>query len=901
MAEVDTPAHARLRRVSALLEVALELPPERRGEWLDALPADDRALMASMRGMLSRSGGVETDSFMREPVALLLEDLDDADDGPDDAPGDDVGPYRLVRPLGEGGMGTVWLAERHDSTLQRQIALKLPHAGGASGLARRMARERDILAALEHPNIARLYDAGVTPEGRPWLAMERVDGVPLDVYCREHALEVPARLRLFLQVADAVAHAHARLVVHRDLKPSNILVTADGQVRLLDFGIAKLLDGDRPATAALTQQIGRAVTPDYAAPEQIAGQPVTVASDVYSLGIVLYELLTGERPYSLSRTSAAALEQAVREADVQRASSRVAGDRRRARALRGDLDAILAKALHKEPAERYASMDAFAADLRRHLAGEPVLAQAPSWRYRAGKFVRRHRLGLVAGGAVAASLVVGLGAALWQAQQATRQAQLALSRLQLTEATLDFTTMVLTEGIGAGEALTLKQLVQRSEALAEGRYASSPMERATAADAVATWYNAIGDYEQAERLLDRTLAALPPDFDGSVLGVLRCKRAHAIGSRGRTDESAAALDAALEALGPGDDARVDCLQLRGLTARRAGDSAGALRHAQEALRTFDRVGRRNLHDRAVLLVDVAFALSLNDRPAEAIAQFRAAERTLEASGRTQSQFALTMQTAWAVMLANAGDQRASVERFDRAQAIAARLSPNGELPLPLLNNLGATQRALGHFDEAIRLHRAALDVARRQKNIGQQVQALAGLAIDLVRHGQVALAREQVEEGERVAVDAGLAPASSPMQSLQRARAFVLAGERRWREADALLETLAARLGGRGGAGLWTQRAEIVMEEGRPADALPLAQRALATAIASQGDLPHSSATGEAWLALARAQLALGQRTTARESAVRAQAQLAGAYGPGHAASARAQALIDTLRETAGR
>ncbi len=289
-------------------------------------------------------------------------------------------------------MATVWLAERADGALQRQVALKLPHAGWTAGLAQRMARERDILAALEHPHIARLYDAGTTAAGRPWLAMERVEGVTLDEFCREQRLDVAARLRLFLQVADAVAYAHARLIVHRDLKPSNILVTARGEVKLLDFGVAKLLEDDAPAAANLTQQIGRAVTPDYASPEQVSGRPVTVASDVYSLGIVLYELLTGERPYRVERYSAAALEDAIMHADVAAASTRVAGDRKLARRLRGDLDTIVDKALRKDIAQRYPSVESMAADLRRHLEGEPVWAQPPSWRYRTGKFVRRHGL-----------------------------------------------------------------------------------------------------------------------------------------------------------------------------------------------------------------------------------------------------------------------------------------------------------------------------------------------------------------------------------------------------------------------------------------------------------------------------------------------------------------------------
>src|SRR5688500_12826750 len=379
-----------------------------------------------------RRAAVETDEFMRAPAALALDD-----DEPTDAAGDTVGPYRLISELGSGGMGTVWLAERIDGALQRQVALKLPRTGLAHGLAQRMARERDILAALEHPRIARLYDAGTTPEGRPWLAMERIDGEPIDDHCTRLQLDVRARLQLFLQVADAVAHAHARLIVHRDLKPNNILVTPQGDVKLFDFGVAKLLEDEPLPAANLTQQIGRAVTPDYASPEQVSGRVVTVATDVYSLGVVLYELLTGERPYRVERYSAAALEDAIRRADVAPASSRVARDRRLARALRGDIDTILDKALRKDAAERYASVDAMAADVRRHLDGQPVWAQRPSWRYRAGKFVRRHRLALLAASCVTVSLRLGVGAAWWQAKEARVQAEAAQREAQRAQAVQD--------------------------------------------------------------------------------------------------------------------------------------------------------------------------------------------------------------------------------------------------------------------------------------------------------------------------------------------------------------------------------------------------------------------------------------------------------------------------------
>lgn len=413
-----------LKRLNQLLAAGLAMPEHERSAWLSSMPEPDRAFAPRLAALLQRASA-QTDDFLQRPLSIGADHIDVWADAPlQDQAGDTIGPYRLLRELGSGGMACVWLAERVDGALQRQVALKLPRWGVAPGLTQRMARERDILASLAHTHIARLYDAGTTPQGRPWLAMEYIEGAPIDEYCQEQALSVHERVRLFLQVLEAVAHAHARLVVHRDLKPSNILVNASGEVRLLDFGVAKLLEDTSPGNQ-LTQQLGGLLTPDYAAPEQAGGQAVGVAADVYSLGVVLYELLTRRRPYELSMGhSSAPMQARILAAVVPRASSR-AEDPATARALRGDIDAILNKALQKQAEQRWGSADAFAQDLRRHLAGEPVQAQAPSRGYRLRKFVGRHRWGLAATSAIGLSLAVGLGAALWQAHAASVEAQRA--------------------------------------------------------------------------------------------------------------------------------------------------------------------------------------------------------------------------------------------------------------------------------------------------------------------------------------------------------------------------------------------------------------------------------------------------------------------------------------------
>ncbi|HEV7611584.1 MAG TPA: protein kinase [Steroidobacteraceae bacterium] len=331
-------------------------------------------------------------------------------------PGDLVGPYRLIRLLGEGGMAEVWLAQRADGSIKREVALKLPMLWrDREDLASRFARECDILAALEHPNIARLYDAGISPDGLPYLAMEYVRGEKLIAWCDVHRPGVRERLRLVLQVLDALQYAHAHHVVHRDIKPSNILVNEAGQVRLLDFGVSKLLAHDE-AQSPLTAVYGRAMTPEYASPELARGDSVEPASDVYSLGVLLYELLTGCLPYGLKATgSAAQLEQAIVAAEVARPSAHLAPEAAETRAttqdklmrqLRGDLDAIVLKALAKAPHHRYASAAGLADDLQRYLSGQPVKARPDHFAYRFRKRVLRRPAGWAAAGAA-----VVLGAA----------------------------------------------------------------------------------------------------------------------------------------------------------------------------------------------------------------------------------------------------------------------------------------------------------------------------------------------------------------------------------------------------------------------------------------------------------------------------------------------------------
>ncbi|MCY4746592.1 serine/threonine-protein kinase [Pelomonas sp. UHG3] len=438
--------------LSPLLDELLDLDPADRAARLQALQASDPDTAAALRDLLARADGLEQQGFMAAPaVDLLQPGLAGAAAAPvlPDLAGQAIGPYVLERQLGQGGMGTVWLARRADGRFEGRVAVKFLMAGllgqHDSG---RFAREGEILARLSHPHIARLLDAGLHQGQQPYLVLEYVDGQPIDVYCRVQQLDVQARVRLFLDVLAAVAHAHARLILHRDLKPSNILVTPAGDVKLLDFGIAKLL-GDATeasqgaAATELTRRAGSAFTPQFAAPEQVQQADVTTATDVYALGVLLYLLLSGSHPTAddtqtqLDRLKAVVelVPRRLSEVAASQPDEAIAGQ---ARELRGDLDTIVAKALKKSPADRYANAEALASDLRRWLAHEPISARPDSRLYVFRRFVRRHRLG-VASGALAVLALLGLTTvSALQARRAEAAEQQAEQRRQQADELLAY-------------------------------------------------------------------------------------------------------------------------------------------------------------------------------------------------------------------------------------------------------------------------------------------------------------------------------------------------------------------------------------------------------------------------------------------------------------------------------
>ncbi len=473
-------------------------------------------------------------------VAGLEEEIKRSTGG--DRSGRTIDRYRLLKVIGRGGMGVVYLAERADEQFEKQVALKLmPRGLETAEVERRFLIERQILARLEHPGIARLLDGGVNEEGYPYLVMEYVDGESIDRYCINQGLSVHERLRLILEVCTAVQYAHQNLVVHRDLKPNNILVTKAGEVKLLDFGVGKILEQADSELSTLYQPL----TPDYASPEQIANQPVSTATDVYSLGILIYKLLTGTHPYRLAGLSPTHVEALIAETRIRPPSAAIEEDldavetgapqvsrNRLKRQLEGDLDNIVLKALRKEPERRYGSVAELAGDIRRHLNGLPILARRSTRRYRVGKFIGRHRVGVVVAFSIALLMALAVSGVVWQGQVAARERDRARIEAAKAERVADFLADLFNAADPfsdqAGQ-LTTRELLDRSEGRIRNELVSEPVVRSQLLLVMGRAYSGISNFDKALELAETAVADLEhagPGFtDELVQGLVAVSRA----------------------------------------------------------------------------------------------------------------------------------------------------------------------------------------------------------------------------------------------------------------------------------------------------------------------------------------------------------------------------------------
>jgi eukaryotic-like serine/threonine-protein kinase len=863
-ATIDASSWAQLDQ---LLDAALDQPASERGRWIDLLGAEHAALEPRLRSLLSRDEESDAGSYLDTLPKFDADLLDIAEvsfDG--DRPGDELGPYRLLRELGSGGMGVVWLAERTDGLIHRPVALKLPHgAWKRAGLAERMARERDILATLSHPHIAHLYDAGVTAGGQPYLAIEYVEGQTIDVYCRERHLDVAARLHLFAQAAGAVAYAHGKLALHRDLKPANILVSTGGQVRLLDFGIATLLDDGRAQETPVTELSGRALTPDYASPEQIAGEPLTVASDVYSLGVVLYELLSGHRPYTLRRDSRGAFDESVLRTDPPPPSAVVESGRRAA--LRGDLDTVVLKALKKSPSERYTTVHALLDDIERHLGSRPVLAQRDSRWYRAKKFVVRNMLAVSAAAAIAVAMIGGAVVAGWQAR-------IALAEKARAEEVQAFIASVFRDADPLaqreGKALSAVELLLQAERRLNARQDATPELRVEMLAIIGESLFGLQEMRESARVVEDALRLQQstPDADPLMTARLHLALSTSREMLGDTDAALAELAKTFAAL---DSTTRDAGQLA-VRARLHESALGMVvqdyaiteRAAKAAIDEATKAIGPRSDEVARALMFLSKAYIFTDRMPQAVAPARQGLDIVLANHKGDYAHSQVIDLApyYANALIHVGD-------FDAAARLMRELVANAERVFGAESNLVGELSSIavpaefecGELDKAIVLARRSVRiyvaVAQPETAVHAYRARLLGHMLAVARAGDEAV--RTLEDAVRLSVKAGAPRAGRTFLGIALAHAG------RLEEADAELRLAleGAKPGSRQQMQTTRHRGTLLRLQRKSAEALPWIEQSIAASSKSRfsrGD--HAVSLVE--LGLTR--LDLGDVAVARQS-----------------------------------
>ncbi len=706
----------RWRATSPYLDRALELPDAERETLLKDLYQQDPELAADLRALLDTHRILLEEKFLESSLEAFPELRVSR--------GQRLGPYALIKPLGEGGMGTVWLAERSDGRFERKVAIKLLSMGLSGRAAgQRFLREGALLARLRHPNIAQLLDAGVTPSGQPYLVIELVEGEQIDTYCDGHLLTVEERIRLFLDVAAAVGHAHRHLIVHRHLKPSNILVTGEGTVKLLDFGISRLIADDPDALSAtlVTREGGTALTPEFAAPEQMTGDGVSTATDVYALGTLLYLLLTGQHPAGLPLKSHAELVRAIVETVPGPVSSVVAvqaaGTRdlthvaklrstpldRLRRQLIGDLDTIVSKALKKDPAERYAGVGALADDLRRHLDHQPISARRDSLAYRARKFVRRNRAMVGVAALAAFATVAGVIATVMQSQVANQQRDFAVRQLARAEAVIDLNHFLLSDAAPGGKPFTVNDLLTRAERIVTRQRSADAAVRAELLTSIGRQYDSQDEVATAMRILEQARGIALSVSEPSIRARAACALAGALAAGDETQRARELIREGLSGL-PGDSQyaldRAFCLLRGGRIARELGATDEAISMVQEAQRALANSPFRSevLDLRAAM--DLAESYSQAGAFREANAAFEEAAQLLVLLGRDDTATAGTLYNNWALSLNFTGRPLEAEAIYRRAIDISRADATDEAVSPMLLVNYARVLRDLGRPEQA---------------------------------------------------------------------------------------------------------------------------------------------------------------------------------------------------------
>jgi non-specific serine/threonine protein kinase/serine/threonine-protein kinase len=889
--------------VDELLDGLLDLPEEARAACLERDCADDPQVLAEVRSLLKAARSVG--DFLLAPAMLTSEPA--AEEAPEEVPeGMRIGAWRITSRIGRGGMGVVYEAERAEGDFRQRVAIKLLRHEAVAELPR-FHVERQILARLEHPSIARLYDGGVTPDGRPYMAMELIEGKPITEYCIDSALSLGERMQLFVAVCEAVAYAHRNLIVHRDLKPANILVTRQGHVKLLDFGIAKLIDTDR---ADLTRTAAAPLTPLSAAPEQLLGQPITTATDIYALGLLLFELLTGSRPWLLGGGPIAQAVRVILDEPAPVPSQRAAASKAAPvppRALRGDFDAIVAKAVRKEPAHRYGTVEALKADVGHALQGEPVAARSGARMYVFTRILRRYRWVTLAVAAVVVSLAIGLGAAAWQAQRAAIQrdnarrdaAREEAVRYQLTRL---FRTAIAERG---SQPATAKAMIDSSAQRVLQEYRTQPQRAGQLVVTLADLYGALEDLPGAASLLEGFVREANTQTDPVALADARQKLANIELMQGHVAQADRLLIQA-EAFWKGHldryaEERLEGLTVRARLQRASGDPDGASATESEAIARRIALSGRIHRETAVLYNSHAITLTVANRLDEALEAYRQTTAIYQALG-------LGDELDAQIVLGNTGTLEMRTGHLREAEGL---LRDAYEHERALAGNSAAVAAVMGYYgellaetnraDQAVPILQEASDLAARyagasspvavqnrmllgeaQLTAGDLAKARSTLIADhegaLAQYGpthlmtirtQVSLARLALAQGDDATASATALAAADTLRTLGRRGAPSLADALQTL-ADAQLalgapaqaiaplrEAIGLRAQYANGAWQLQQARERLGEAlaaTHQAGAVPLLQQAAAGLASTVG--PRHPETARARVALARAQAA---------------------------------------------
>ncbi|HEY6184801.1 MAG TPA: protein kinase [Terriglobales bacterium] len=899
--------------LSPYLDEALALSEKERAAWVALLRAEKPEIAEQLELLLKDHRALSDEGFLEERPLELPERTGLA--------GQTVGVYTLVSQIGQGGMGSVWLAERNDGRFERRVAVKFLNVSlmGKSG-EERFKREGRILALLVHPHIAELIDAGVTQSGQPYLVLEHVEGDYIDRYCDQHKLNVESRIRLFLDVCGALAHAHANLIVHRDLKPSNVLVRNDGQVKLLDFGIAKLLEDEtHPAATQLTGEGVRAMTPECAAPEQLRGGPITTATDVYALGVLLYVLLTGQHPTGSAPTTTSDLVKAIVEKDPPRpsdivvsgdprpeiivnASRRSISAQKLRRLLRGDLDTIVAKALKKEPAERYSSVTAMADDLRRYLKNESISAQPDSFHYRAAKFFRRNRTAVALTTLAVVGTASGIVGTLIQARTARAQRDFAFRQLARAQSTIDFNQFLLSDAAPSGKPFTVNELLGRAEALLATQSSDDDPLRVELMVLIGDQYSTQDEPAKARRILEEAHTLSRKLHDSSARAEASCSLAGSLARDGDLPRAESLFQegmAELPSASQYDMDRVFCLRRGSEVAQERGDSQEGIARMQTVMELVKRSPFDSDSLELQPLLELAEAYRVAGQNQLADTTFKQASTIMSALGRNNTSLGVALFNDWALALDRLGRNLEAEKLFRRAIDLS-RAGPTEEAVSPvLLNNYANTLRQLNRLSEAADYSERAYAKGLRTDDQDAIYHALNTSALIYIEQHDYKRAASKLAELEPRALK--IFPEGHYwLGAMASAQALLASGQGDFPTAMKLANrgvtvVEAASKAGKAGSDFLPialmRRSTVELAASQPGPAADDAQRALNLLQAATTAGMFSSNTGRAYLCLARALDSQGKHDEAKAAFRSAAEHLQNTLGADNPDTANARLL----------